>query len=84
MTTKGQATIPEEIRLLLGILPGDKILYRNPDPRRKRAIIEVVSTRNVVEDLAGSLNTKVKFVSRAKERELAGKALEKHYEVGRN
>ena len=42
--------------MALNIQPGDKILYKNPDPVKKEATIKVVSTKNVVDRLAGSLH----------------------------
>lgn len=81
VTTKGQATIPEEIRLLLNIQSGDKIFYKSTDSKKKQFLAEVISTKNVVEELAGSLKTRVKFVSRKHERQMAGLALAKKYQV---
>lgn len=54
ITTKGQVTIPEEMRLLLNTQPGDKFLF-SPTLNKKQFIVDVVSTKNVVEELAGSL-----------------------------
>ncbi len=77
VTTKGQATIPEEIRTALGILPGDKIFYLNPNPIKKQVVIEVVSTRNAVDRLAGSLKSKVPYAPMWKVRKTIGPFLAK-------
>ena len=77
VTTKGQSTIPEEIRLLLNIQPGDKIFYSQADPVKKRYIAEVVSTKNVVDRLAGSLKSPVKFSSKKVVEKAVGQFLAK-------
>jgi bifunctional DNA-binding transcriptional regulator/antitoxin component of YhaV-PrlF toxin-antitoxin module len=82
VTTKGQHTTPEEVRLLLDIQPGDKIIYEKVEPKKKRASFRVIKTKNVIEELAGSLNPdgKIKYVPYSKVREQAGILLGKKYE----
>lgn len=85
VTTKYQATIPEEVRFMLGIQVGDRIIYKDPDSKRKEAIIKVISSRNVVGELAGSFNPRgrIKYTSLSTARERAGKLLGKKYSLSR-
>lgn len=55
ITSKGQVTIPEELRLLLNTKPGDKFLFR-PTKTEKQFVVDIVSSENIVEELAGSLH----------------------------
>lgn len=61
VTTKGQATIPEEIRRLLDIKIGDKVVFKEPDREKKQVVVEVVSPKNIVDELYGSLKSKVPY-----------------------
>lgn len=80
VTTKGQATIPEEIRLLLQIQPGDKIFYQQADPVRKQYTAQVVSSKNAVDRLYGSLHRPgMKYVPIEVARKKAGALLGKKY-----
>lgn len=81
VTTKYQATIPEEIRLSLGIQVGDRIMYKDSNPKKKEAVIKVIASENIVEELEGSLNSsgRIKYVSLSVAREKAGKRLGKKY-----
>ena len=56
VTSKGQSTIPGELRLLLNILPGDKIFYGDPDMEKEEAKIKIIYTNNAVSQLYGSLH----------------------------
>ena len=62
ITTKGQVTIPEEVRLFLNAQSGDKALFMPVD--KKRFVVDIISTKNVVNELFGSLNPtgKIKYV----------------------
>ena len=63
LTSKGQFTIPEEIRTALGASTGDKILINILDPAKRQATFTVVPTKNAVDELAGSLHRpKMKYV----------------------
>ncbi len=50
ITTKGQTTIPKEIREHLQLLPGDRVLY---DQREGEVILRPV--RDTLSDLRGSV-----------------------------
>ena len=82
ITPKGQTTIPEELRTLLAIQPGDKALYQQADPSTKKYVVQVISSKNVVNDLFGSLNPdgKIKYVPLSVVREKAGFSLGRYYE----
>lgn len=71
-TSKGQATFPEEVRTALGIQAGDKVLFSNLDPLKKRGEFKVVSTKNVVDELYGSLKSKVPYAPMWKSRKAIG------------
>lgn len=82
MTSKGQVTIPSSMRKALGAQPGDKLLFDHVDPKTKKGTFKVVSSKNVVEELFGSLkgDSDVPYVplhtARQKAGELLGKKLE--------
>ena len=59
VTTKGQATIPEEIRQFLDIQVGDRVVFKEPDREKKQVVVELISKKNIVEDLYGSLKSDV-------------------------
>lgn len=75
VTTKGQATIPEEIRRLLSINIGDKIIFLNPIPGKKQTIIQVLSQSDNVDNLFGSLKTSVPYADMKTVREKIGSKL---------
>ena len=81
VTTKGQATIPEEIRRLLNINVGDRIVFLDPIPGKKQTTIQVLSQSNVVDSLFGSLKTNVPYADMKTVREKAGFKLGKKYSV---
>lgn len=81
LTSKGTFTIPEEIRVALGAQTGDKILVNILDVKSHQATFTIIPTKNIVEELYGSLKTSVKFISHNHEMEMAGKALAKKYGV---
>ena len=83
VTSKGQSTIPGELRLLLNIFPGDKISYQMTNIQKKQFMGEVISTQNVVEELGGSLNPsgKIKYIPYHLARKIAGKALTRKYSL---
>jgi len=81
VTTKGQATIPEEIRRLLNINVGDRIIFLDPVKDKKQAIIQVLSQSNIVDSLFGSLKTNVPYADMKTVREKAGLELGKKYNV---
>lgn len=83
VTTKGQATIPEEIRRLLSIKTGDKVVFLKTIPHKKEATIRVISQSNVVDQLAGSLHTRIPYISIAKVRKEAGRLLGGKYAINK-
>ena len=72
VTTKGQFTIPADIRESLGIKPGDKLVSE-----RVNGEIRIKPAPSIFE-LAGSLKTKKKY-NKKKAREEVGKYLAKRY-----
>lgn len=81
VTTKGQATIPEEIRRLLNINVGDKILFLNPIPEKKQTIMQVVHQSDGINRLFGSLKTDVPYSDMKTVRKKAGLKLRQKYSV---
>jgi len=81
VTTKGQATIPEEIRRLLNINVGDRIVFLDPIPEKKQTTIQVLSQSNVVDSLFGSLKTNIPYADMKTVREKTGLELGKKYSV---
>ena len=79
VTTKGQATIPEEIRRVLNINIGDRIVFLDPIREKKQVKIQVLSQSDTVDSLFGSLNTSVPYADMKTVREKAGFALGKKY-----
>lgn len=69
ITSKGQVTIPEDIRLLLQIKQGDKVSFEDVVPEQRQVKIQIIPGE-AVEKLYGSLKTKVKFRSRKYERKM--------------
>lgn len=82
LTSKGTFTIPEEIRIAFGAQTGDRILVSILDQKTRQATFTIVPTKNVVEELAGSLHTPgMKYVpieiTRKRAGEMLGRELEK-------
>lgn len=69
ITSKGQVTIPEDIRLLLQIKQGDKVSFEDVVPEQRQVKIQIIPGE-AAEKLYGSLKTKVKFQGRKYEREM--------------
>lgn len=59
VTSKGQVTVPESVRMYLGIVPGDS-LYFEVDPETNIARISK-APKSGVEELAGSMKSSVPF-----------------------
>lgn len=79
ITTKGQVTIPQFIRDELELKPGYQIEFNLDRP--KGHIIAKLAHKNVIEELAGSLKSKVKFTSHAAERRSAQKYVAQKYQL---
>lgn len=79
MTSKGQVTVPEAVRLYLGIVSGDQ-LYFEVEPKEKVVKIRR-APRSVVEELAGSLHSDVPYMDIELARQKAGEELKKRYEA---
>ncbi|MDP2860687.1 MAG: hypothetical protein Q8N98_03140 [bacterium] len=78
ITTKGQVTIPEEIRMMLGARVGDRVAFEVVSAEKKQAAFSLIP-RNIAEALYGSLETKVKFKNHEQERKLLRRELLKRY-----
>ena len=81
ITTKGQATIPEEIRQLLNIQIGDNVVFKEPNPQKKQVIVEVISKENIVDELYGSLKTSIPYIDMKTARKRTGILLGKKYKL---
>lgn len=81
VTTKGQATIPEEIRQLLNIQVGDRVIFKEPDREKKQVVVELISKKDIVEELYGSLKSSVPYVNIKTVRKKVGLLLGKKYKL---
>lgn len=81
ITSKGQVKIPEEIRLQLAIMTGDRAYFETIDFEKKQVAIKFFPSLGVVEQLAGSLNPngKIQYVPIGVARKKAGLLLDKKY-----
>lgn len=80
VTTKGQITIPESVRKLLGVKIGDKAYFSKVFPEEKQVMVKIVP-KDAVDRLFGSLKTGEKYVSLEKVRERSAKILAKKYNL---
>ncbi len=78
VTSKGQVTVPESVRLFLGIVPGDR-LYFEVEPENEVAKIRK-APKSLVSELAGSLKSKVPFTDLPEAREKVWKEVGRMYE----
>jgi len=78
VTSKGQVTVPESVRLFLGIVPGDR-LYFEVEPENEVAKIRK-TPKSIVSELAGSLHSSVPYTDISIVRDKVGKAIGKYYE----
>lgn len=79
VTSKGQVTVPEAVRLFLGIVPGDS-LYFEVEPEKMVARIRR-APKSVVDEIAGSLHSVVPYTDLATVRERVGIEVGKYYEA---
>ena len=80
LTSKGQATIPQDIRLLMGLVPGDTIHFE-ADPQKKEVKVRKAISTSVVDELFGSLPSKFGYVDINTARKIAGQKLGEKYAV---
>lgn len=80
VTTKGQVTIPEEIRRALDIKIGDKVYFSKIFIDEKQVLVKIVP-KNAVEKLYGSLKSKEKYTNLKIVREKSAKKLAKKYNL---
>lgn len=79
ITTKGQVTIPSDVRALLGIQIGDKVTFTSIQKETREVTLRLIP-KDVVSHLAGSLKSSVRESDHRKVREAAGRALGKKYQ----
>lgn len=79
VTSKGQATFPQDLRLLLGIMPGDK-LYFEADLETKTIKVKKAA-KSIVAELYGSLKTNMPYEDINIVRQKAGFLLGKKYSL---
>lgn len=80
ITTKGQVTIPAEVRQMLNINIGDKVSFNKIEPKERTIVIKIVS-KNIVEELFGSLKTNVPYADMKTVRKKVGQKLGEKYKV---
>jgi AbrB family looped-hinge helix DNA binding protein len=78
ITSKGQITIPVQIRKALGLEAGDRLVFElRDDGLRVRAL-----HRRKASDLRGAVRSDARYVSREAERAAAAEGLARKYEDG--
>ncbi|KKR33293.1 MAG: hypothetical protein UT63_C0019G0015 [Candidatus Gottesmanbacteria bacterium GW2011_GWC2_39_8] len=80
ITTKGQVTIPEPVRLALGINVGDKVAFGPVISKGRQVMIKIIPSQ-IVEELAGVLKPSIYEQNYHKVRAKTGKLLGKKYQV---
>jgi|GEM_PF-2006145 len=80
ITTKGQVTIPSEVRKMLDITIGDKASFTDVVPSERKIVIKIIPA-NIVDELAGSLHSKVKYTDQKKVRKALQLSLAKKYKI---
>lgn len=80
ITTKGQVTIPESVRRLLGAQIGDSIYFDRVYPKKRQILVKLVP-KDSVNRLFGSLNSKGKYISLQAVREKSAITLAKKYNM---
>lgn len=78
MTTKGQVTIPRDIRKALGVSPGDRVLFTHASDG---SVIVSIVPKNVVVTLFGSLASRIRVTDYRKAREAAARVMGKKYQI---
>ncbi len=67
LTSKGQLTLPKEIREHLGLKPGDRVVFEVEEGGARLRI----EKRRALEELKGSLPAKVSYPGKSAERKAA-------------
>jgi len=80
VTTKGQVTVPAEIRKILNIGVGDKVYFTSVERKQRKIVLKVIP-KGVVEELAGSLSAKIVNKDFKVARKEAGQLLVKKYKL---
>ena len=81
VTSKGQTTIPQDLRLMLNIFPGDR-LYFEGDLLSKTIKVKKAS-KSLIAELYGSLKTNMPYEDINIVRQKAGFLLGKKYSVSK-
>jgi len=80
VTSKGQVTIPEAVRQALQVRIGDKVTFTNVSPHYKEAVMKIIPA-DIINELSGSLSSKIKETDYKKARKEAGKMLVRKFKV---
>ncbi|MBI2028989.1 AbrB family transcriptional regulator [Candidatus Gottesmanbacteria bacterium] len=80
ITTKGQVTIPENVRKILDISPGDKAVFSTIDKNKKQLVVKIIP-KSTVNQLYGSLASSISKTDMDTIRQRAGKLLGKKYMI---
>ena len=78
--TKGQVTIPEQVRNMLSVQIGDKVAFLEVNKKKKEATLKIIS-KKVIDELAGSLASPIKETDLKKARDKAGRLLGRKYSM---
>ncbi len=81
ITTKGQVTIPVDMRRYLEMKPGDRVYMEINHPEKTVQIKK--AKKNTVDELYGSLHTDLPYIPIEKAREIAAQEIAKHYGLDR-
>ena len=89
VSTKGQVTIPVNIRRNLGIKPGSYVKFTvREKKKRKEIVIQPINKnkKNLFDQLFGSLNKdgKIKYIPLNKARQILADKLKEEYNVSKN
>lgn len=78
ITSKGQVTVPKEIRLRAKIKPGTNAYQWSYDSEREQIVFKV-SSGNITQQLAGCMQSSRPYIPYDKVRALAGHSLGEKY-----
>lgn len=77
LTTKGQTTIPQELRLMLRMVPGDKVYFEGDSKTQTIKIKK--APKSLADELYGCMPSKVGYVDIKTVRDVAGRKLGEYY-----